>query len=337
MNFMNKYILLSAIISISFLFISCGKKNSSTSLNAMDTFMTIQAYGKKSDIALEKTKKLIYQIEQNISTTNPTSDVYRLNHGENISVSNDTLILAKYSLDFAKQTNGVFNPALYPITSAWGFTTEDYKVPSNEQIKELLTLTDYSKIQIDNNSIKLKTGMALDFGAVGKGYTGDQAIKLLRENGINSALLDLGGNIQVLGTKADGTKWNVGIKSPWTGKAAASIKIADKAVITSGGYERFFTADDGHEYIHIFDGKTGMPVNNGITGVTIITESGLYADALSTAMFAMGLTDATTYWKQHPDFEMIIFTENHDLYYTEGLHGELNLLADFNSVNIIHK
>lgn len=334
---MNKYALLSAIISISFLFISCGEKKASASLNAMDTFMTIQAYGKKSDLALEKTKKLICQIERNISTTNPDSDVYRLNHGENISVSNDTLTLTKYSLNFAKQTDGVFNPALYPVTSAWGFTTGDYKVPSKDQIRELLALTDYSKIQINGSLINLEPGMALDFGAVGKGYTGDEAIKLLRNNGINSALLDLGGNIQALGTKPDGTKWNIGIKSPWTGKAAAVIKIADQAVITSGGYERFFTADDGHEYIHIFDGKTGTPVDNGIAGVTIITESGLYADALSTTMFVMGLENAASYWKQHPDFEMIIFTENQDLYYTEGLQGELNLLADFNSVNIIHK
>lgn len=334
---MKKSLLLSAVIFITLLFASCNEKKSSASLNAMDTFMTIQAYGKKSDMALEKTKELILQIEQNISTTNAASDVYRLNHGENISVSNDTLTLTKYSLNFAKQTDGVFNPALYPVTSAWGFTTGDYKVPSKDQIKELLALTDYSKIQINGSLINLEPGMALDFGAVGKGYTGDEAIKLLRNNGINSALLDLGGNIQALGKKPDGTEWNIGIKSPWTGKAAAVIKIADKAVITSGGYERFFTADDGNNYIHIFDGKTGMPVNNGIAGVTIITESGLYADALSTTMFVMGLENAASYWKQHPDFEMIIFTENQDLYYTEGLQGELNLLADFNSVNIIHK
>ncbi|MBO6100321.1 MAG: FAD:protein FMN transferase, partial [Spirochaetaceae bacterium] len=177
----------------------------------------------------------------------------------------------------------------------------------------------------------------LDFGAIGKGYTGDEVIKLLKDNGIKSALLDLGGNIQALGKKADGTEWTIGIKSPWTGKAVAAIKIADRAVITSGGYERFFTADDGHNYIHIFDSKTGRPVDNGIAGVTIIAESGLYADALSTTMFVMGLEDAAAYWRHNSDFEMIIFTENQDLYYTEGLQEKLNLLADFNSVNVIHK
>ncbi|MDD6487771.1 MAG: FAD:protein FMN transferase [Spirochaetales bacterium] len=332
---MSKCVIVSAIVFAAFLFVSCGEQKATTSLNAMDTFMTIQVYGKKPDIALEKTKKLIYQIERNISTTNQVSDVYRINHGEKISASGDTLTLTKYGLDFAKQTNGVFNPALYPVTSAWGFTTGAYKVPSENQIDELLPLTDYSKIQIDGTSINLEHGMALDFGAIGKGYTGDEAIKLLKANGIRSALLDLGGNIQALGKKADGTEWNIGIKSPWTGKAAASIKIADKAVITSGGYERFFTADDGHNYIHIFDGKTGRPVDNGIAGVTIIAESGLYADALSTTMFVIGLEDAAAYWKEHSDFEMIIFTENQDLYYTEGLDGKLQLLADFASVNVI--
>lgn len=332
---MSKCVIVSAIVFAAFLFVSCGEQKATTSLNAMDTFMTIQVCGKKPDIALEKTKKLIFQIERNISTTNEASDVYRLNHGEKIAVSSDTLTLTKYGLDFAKQTNGVFNPALYPVTSAWGFTTGAYKVPSKNLIDELLPLTDYSKIQVNGDSINLEHGMALDFGAIGKGYTGDEAIKLLKENGIKSALLDLGGNIQALGKKADGTEWNIGIKSPWTGKAAASIKIADKAVITSGGYERFFTADDGHNYIHIFDGKTGRPVDNGIAGVTIIAESGLYADALSTTMFVMGLKDAAAYWKEHSDFEMIIFTENQDLYYTEGLDGKLQLLADFASVNII--
>ena len=334
---MNKFMFVSAIVFAAFFFISCGEKKASTSLNAMDTFMTIQIYGKKTDMALEKTKKLIYQIEQTISTTDEASDVYRLNHGEKISVSNDTLTLTKYGIDFAKQTDGVFNPALYPVTSAWGFTTGDYKVPSDNQIKELLPLTDYTKIQIDGSSINLEDGMALDFGAIGKGYTGDEVIKLLKDNGIKSALLDLGGNIQALGKKADGTEWTIGIKSPWTGKAAAAIKIADKAVITSGGYERFFTANDGHNYIHIFDSKTGRPVDNGIAGVTIIAESGLYADALSTTMFVMGLEDAAAYWRHNSDFEMIIFTENQDLYYTEGLQDKLNLLADFNSVNVIRK
>ena len=334
---MNKFVLLSAIILAAFLFISCGEKKASTSLNAMDTFMTIQVYGKKPDAALEKTKERIYQIERNISTTNKASDVYRLNHSEKISVSSDTLTLTKYGLEFAKQTDGVFNPALYPITSAWGFTTGDYKVPSQNQINELLLLTDYSKIQIDGTSINLEHGMALDFGAIGKGYTGDEVIRLLKDNGIKSALLDLGGNIQALGKKADGTEWTIGIKSPWTGKAAAAIKIADKAVITSGGYERFFTADDGHNYIHIFDSKTGKPVDNGIAGVTIIAESGLYADALSTTMFVMGLEDAASYWRHNSDFEMIIFTENQDLYYTEGLEEKLKLLADFASVNVIRK
>lgn len=332
---MNKCVIVSAIVFAAFLFVSCGEQKATTSLNAMDTFMTIQVYGKKPDIALEKTKKLIYQIERNISTTNQASDVYRLNHGEKISAGNDTLTLTKYGLDFAKQTNGVFNPALYPVTSAWGFTTGAYKVPSENQIDELLPLTNYSKIQVNGDCINLEHGMALDFGAIGKGYTGDEAIKLLKANGIRSALLDLGGNIQALGKKTDGTEWNIGIKSPWTGKAAASIKIADKAVITSGGYERFFTADDGHNYIHIFDGKTGRPVDNGIAGVTIIAESGLYADALSTTMFVMGLKDAAAYWKEHSDFEMIIFTENQDLYYTEGLDGKLQLLTDFASVNVI--
>ena len=196
--------------------------------------------------------------------------------------------------------------------------------------------TDYTKIKLNWDRIELEPGMALDFGALGKGYAGDEIVRILKERGITSALLDLGGNVQALGKKTDGTMWNIGIRNPWGGSASAALKIADQAVITSGGYERFFTASDGHQYIHIFDSNTGYPVENEVVSVTIVAESGLYADGLSTGMFVMGLEKASDFWKQHKDFEMIIFTEDHNLYYTEGLVKTITVLGDFNSVNIIH-
>ena len=298
--------------------------------------MTIQATGKNPEQALAAAQERVMEIEGNISTTLNSSDVYRLNHGEKIIVSQDTRILTTYGLNLAHQTQGALNPALYPVTSAWGFTTGTYTVPTAFELSQLLPLTDYTKIKLNWDRIELEPGMALDFGALGKGYAGDEIVRILKERGITSALLDLGGNVQALGKKNDGTMWNIGIRNPWGGSASAALKIADQAVITSGGYERFFTAKDGHQYIHIFDSNTGYPVENGVVSVTIVAESGLYADGLSTGMFVMGLEKASDFWKQHKDFEMIIFTEDHNLYYTEGLVKTITVLGDFNSVNIIH-
>lgn len=298
--------------------------------------MTIQATGKNPEQALAAAQERVMEIEGNISTTLNSSDVYRLNHGEKITVSQDTRILTTYGLNLAQQTQGALNPALYPVTSAWGFTTGTYTIPTAFELSQLLPLTDYTKIKLNWDRIELEPGMALDFGALGKGYAGDEIVRILKERGITSALLDLGGNVQALGKKNDGTMWNIGIRNPWGGSASAALKIADQAVITSGGYERFFTAKDGHQYIHIFDSNTGYPVENGVVSVTIVAESGLYADGLSTGMFVMGLEKASDFWKQHKDFEMIIFTEEHNLYYTEGLVKTITVLGDFNSVNIIH-
>ena len=302
----------------------------------MDTFITIQATGKNPEQALAAAQERVMEIEGNISTTLNSSDVYRLNHGERITVSQDTRILTTYGLNLAQQTQGALNPALYPVTSAWGFTTGTYTVPTAFELSQLLPLTDYTKIKLNWDRIELEPGMALDFGALGKGYAGDEIVRILKERGITSALLDLGGNVQALGKKNDGTMWNIGIRNPWGGSASAALKIADQAVITSGGYERFFIASDGHQYIHIIDSNTGYPVENGVVSVTIVAESGLYADGLSTGMFVMGLEKASDFWKQHKDFEMIIFTEDHNLYYTEGLVKTITVLGDFNSVNIIH-
>ena len=324
------------VLLLPLLLTACSPHKAQSSFTAMDTFMTIQATGKNPEQALAAAQERVMEIEGNISTTLNSSDVYRLNHGEKITVSQDTRILTTYGLNLAQQTQGALNPALYPVTSAWGFTTGTYTIPTAFELSQLLPLTDYTKIKLNWDRIELEPGMALDFGALGKGYAGDEIVRILKERGITSALLDLGGNVQALGKKNDGTMWNIGIRNPWGGSASAALKIADQAVITSGGYERFFTAKDGHQYIHIFDSNTGYPVENGVVSVTIVAESGLYADGLSTGMFVMGLEKASDFWKQHKDFEMIIFTEEHNLYYTEGLVKTITVLGDFNSVNIIH-
>ena len=306
---------------------------STLNITAMDTFMTIQCYGDKKDaeIANQKAKEEILKIEKLLSVTDIESEIFRINHHQNEwqNVNQTTWEVLLEAKQMAQLTQGSFNPCLYPILSAWGFTTGSFSIPDNEKILHLLNFTDFEKIEFkDSYKIFIPQNMMIDLGGIAKGFTGDKIIQILKENGIESALLDFGGNIQTLGTKPDGTKWNIGIKNPLTGEVAAGIKVENMAVITSGGYERFFTASDGKKYIHIIDSKTGFPVDNEIASVTILSSSGTYADALSTALFVMGTEKAFSFWKEHRDFEMLIFTKDKRSFATEGLKNKVDFLDD---------
>lgn len=205
------------------------------------------------------------------------------------------------------------------LMTEWGFTTGNFKIPTDEQISELLKNTGYEKIDLNENNVTVPTNMQIDLGAVGKGYTGDLIVDILQENGVKSALLDLGGNIQTIGTKPDGTDWKLGLRSPFDEGSFATLEVSDCAVITSGGYERYFVGDDGERYWHILDPKTGKPAHSGLVSVTIVGKEGRLCDALSTSLFVMGLDKAIELWKRHNDFEMILVTENGEIYLTEGL------------------
>jgi thiamine biosynthesis lipoprotein len=176
--------------------------------------------------------------------------------------------------------------------------------------------------------------MELDFGAIGKGYAADKAVEILKSNGIKSALLDFGGNIQAVGKKPDGSLWRVGIKNPWEGGAAAALSVESKAVVTSGGYERYFEKD-GVRYIHIFDPKTGCPSNSNLESVTIVCESGKYADALSTALFVMGKEVAIDFYKANTDFDFVLVTKERELIYSAGLSSFIKPLIEFSRIECV--
>ena len=142
---------------------------------------------------------------------------------------------------------------------------------------------------------------------------------MLEEQGITSALLDLGGNIQAIGSRPGGGDWRLGIRNPFGDGQVGMLTVSDCAVVTSGSYERYFVGEDGREYCHIIDPATGYPVDNGLVSMTIVTEEGKVADALSTSMFVKGLEGAEEYWREHQDFEMIAITKEGDVYVTEGL------------------
>ena len=158
-------------------------------------------------------------------------------------------------------------------------------------------------------------------------------LNILKEHNVKSALLNLGGNVHALGSKPDGTPWKIAIKNPLTNSNAAVISIVNKAVITSGAYERYFIDDNGVKYGHIIDPNTGMPINNELLSVSIIGKDAVLCDALSTSLFVMGLEKSIEYWKKNNDFDAVFITKDGHIYITEGIEDDITLLDDFSNIS----
>nr|WP_294465340.1 FAD:protein FMN transferase [uncultured Sellimonas sp.] len=311
-----------------------GQAEADREFFAMDTYMTFTAYGEGAEKALDKAEQEIRTLESEWSATDEHSEIYAVNHsgGNPVTLSEDTADVVRFALEMAQETGGALEPTIYPVLTAWGFTTDHNRIPGSSEIKELLGLVDYEKVQLNGQEIRLPEGMEMDLGAVGKGYAGDLAASLVEEAGVTSALLNIGGNVQTVGSKPDGSKWRLAIRSPYGEGEVGVLEVSDCAVVTSGNYERYFTGEDGKRYGHIIDPKTGYPVDNGLASVTIITDEGKMGDALSTSMFVKGLQGAQEYWKSHDGFEMIIMTEDKELYLTEGIADHFTLTDEFSNM-----
>lgn len=250
-----------------------------------------------------------------------------------------TRINELFALQMAEKTNGALEPTIYLVLREWGFTTGKYQIPDETKIRDLLNYVDYRKVSLKENQIYLPDGMQIDLGAVAKGYIGDEIIKILKANNISSALINLGGNVQLLGTKPNGDLWNIGLKSPNSQDYIGILRLADCAVVTSGNYERYFIGEDNKRYWHILDGKTGKPADKHINSVTIVTKQGKLGDALSTALFVMGVDEAINYWKQNKDendaFEMILITDDKKIYITENLVDSFTLQDKYKDYHMV--
>ena len=310
----------------------CGRTNleaqeAENSFFAMNTYMTFTAYGEQAEDALADARVRVEEVEALWSVTDEGSEIYRANHsgGEPVNVSEETAELVSFALEMAEKTDGALEPTIYPVLRAWGFTTDTKQVPSQEEIDALLEDVGHEKITLDGTLLTVPEGMELDLGAVGKGYAGDLAAEAVRARGIECAILSLGGNIQAVGSRPDGTDWRVGLRSPWEDGTLGVLRVSDQAVVTSGGYENYFEDEDGNVYWHILDPETGYPAKSGLLSVTIICQQGRLGDALSTALFVMGPQKAEEYWRENGDFEMILVTEEGEILITEGVADRFTL------------
>lgn len=293
----------------------------SDSFFAMDTYMTVTAYGddESAKKAVLEARKEIERLDAMLSTGKSDSEIGILNEKGSCKVSNDTEVLIKRAIDIYNSTNGAFDITIYPVMKEWGFTDGSYKVPDKDSLSTALSKVDISHV-IVSDDVTLTHGSQIDLGGIAKGYASSVVCDIFRKCGIESGMVNLGGNVQVLGGKADGSSWRVAIENPLNdGTYLGVVSVKDKAVITSGGYERYFE-ENGVRYHHIIDPSDGMPADSGLTSVSIVSSDGTLADALSTSLFIMGEEAAVNYWRSSGlDFDFILYTEDGRLVASSGL------------------
>jgi thiamine biosynthesis lipoprotein len=306
------------------------QKSCTKQLFAMDTFMSFTAYGKNCEKAVDAAIDAVERLDALLSTGKETSEVSRINAAGGGEVSEDTAVILQEAMEVYQRTEGLFDVSIYPLMELWGFPSQEYHVPTREELLEVLSLVDASKIAFDGTYIKLLEGQRIDFGGIAKGYTSARVMDVFQEYGIHSGMVTLGGNVQVLNKKLDGSKWQVAIRDPeHEGKILGVLGVENQAVITSGGYERYFE-EDGETYIHILNPRTGYPADKDLISVTVISEDGMLADALSTSLYLMGREEAVSYWERYgEEFEMILVTEKGEILVTEGICEEFETEEEY--------
>ena len=328
---MKKYFI-SAMLSALLFLTGCSAESSPEPVQgtffAMDTVMDFTIYGESG--LIDQSESLIASLESLVSVTDANSELYAINQTGSGTLTGKASSLMEQALEICRRTDGALDLSIYPIVRAWGFTTGSYQVPDEAEIQALLPLVDYRKIQYDaaTGTVTLPEGMEIDLGSVAKGYAGQLAAQMLREHGVQSALLNLGGNVQTVGAKPDGSPWQIGIKDPQGEDAMMVLSVEDQAVVTSGGYERYFE-QDGQTYWHIMDPSTGHPADSGLISVTIVGDEGVVCDGLTTALFVMGLEKAADLWAQSGDFEAVFVTASGEVYITEGLRDRFALTEQY--------
>lgn len=322
---MKKRIMITGLFLMTLMVLSgCGKKISRT-LFAMDTVMEISYFG--AETVMDEVEDCILMLDKKLSVTNDESLVTKLNQEKQIQKTDaDIEKLIRLSLEISNDTDGAMDITVYPIVKAWGFTKDNHQVPTESEITKLLNRVGYTRVSLDGDYITVADDTEIDLGCIAKGYAADEVCRILQENGIKSALLSLGGNVQTIGRKPDGSKWKIAITDPDNlSDYIGYVEIENKAVVTSAGYQRYFE-EDGIVYHHIIDTKTGYPASNGIKSATIIGDSGAMCDGLSTAVFVMGIEKAQEYYRQHPDYEMVIVDNNSTIYVTMGIKKQFNVM-----------
>jgi len=316
---------------------SCAQRcaEAEATIFAMDTVMSLTVYGEDGErvqTALDSAVERIYALDQALSSADEDSPIYALNTSGAEDLTPETAQLLADALELCRTTGGALDITAYPAVKAWGFISGDHRVPDQEELDALAAAIGYDRVELDEERAALPQGTELDLGAVAKGYAGDQLALQLREDGISSALLDLGqSTILAMGAKPDGSPWRVAIQDPAGEGYLGVLELTDQAVGTSGGYQRYFE-EDGVRYWHLIDPATAAPARSGLSSVTVVGPSAFICDGLSTALFVMGLEEGASFWREHRaelEFDVVFVTQEGEVCATAGLTDRLALTGSY--------
>lgn len=312
--------ILGIMLLIGFIFrMNATNKTASKSGFYFDTIIQIKLYDSGDEKLIDECFEKAEYYENLFSRTKDTSDIYKINHsnGEPVKVANETIELISKSLAYCESTDGILDITVGSLSELWDISTASLTgsgvIPDDNEIISALSTVDYRCVSLDetNNTVTVTNGAILDLGAFAKGYVADEMKKYLNDKGVHTGIINLGGNTLTLGEKSGGKKYTIGIQEPFSedGTTITTLQVTDKSVVTSGCYQRYFKVDD-KIYHHILDTKTGFPVDNDLYSVTIISDSSLEGDALSTYVYSLGLDEGQKYIESRNDINAVFIDKN---------------------------
>lgn len=291
----------------------------------MNTNITYRVFGEKAELAVVDAKSELSRLENKLSRFIPDSEVSKINlfaGKEHVNISCDTYEVLSFAHLLSEISNGLFDITVGPLIDLWDYK-HSFHEPEKIKIQSVLSKVNFHDLLLnsqDKAASLQKAGQSIDLGGIGKGYASDRFIKILQKHGVSSAFINIGGNVSTLGNKPDGSLWSVGIRHPrHDGCLIGAVKVIGKAVVTSGDYERYFIDCKGNRWHHILNPTTGYPAKSGLISVTVVADSALAADTLSTAIFVSGINKGLGYLAQFPGTEAVLIDNHQQVFITQGL------------------
>ncbi|GAA0856390.1 MULTISPECIES: FAD:protein FMN transferase [Clostridium] len=326
-------------ILLVFSFIGCTEKKKAEPIHRTELFMgtaiKVTVYDKQDEEILDKVFKRIIEIEDLVSINKDNTEITNLNKNagiKGVKLSEDSFNIIKKGLEYSKLSNGGYDVSIGPLVKLWSIGLPEAKVPNKDEIKNVINKIDYKKVKVNDETKEVfleDKGMMLDLGSIAKGYAADEIVKVLKENNVKQAIIDLGGNIYALGLKDGDKDWKVGIQDPFTerGNVVGSVEVSNKSVVTTGIYERFIEKD-GVKYHHILNPKDGYPYKTDIAGVSIIADKSVDADGLSTLVFTKGLDEGIKFIEDLDGVDAIFITNDRKVYTTKGIKDNFKMINE---------
>lgn len=323
--------LITCIILLCLFLSGCSNSNTQLSKSAVffDTYITISIYEGGNDALLNNCMELCNKYENLFSATVSTSDIAKINvaAGSSVIVSPETISLLDKSIEYARLTDGLYDVTIYPVSSLWDFHSENPRIPDNSKISEAVKNVDYKTIIINHEASTVtlsNPNASIDLGSIAKGFIADSIKEYLISEGVTRAVINLGGDIAVIGQKSNGKDFTIGVSNPADDSdIIAGVLLNNKCIATSGTYERCFSVDNV-KYHHILDSATGYPATTDIAGISVITDSALDADALCTCSILLGSKKAIRLINSLKDTECLIVTTDNQIICSDNMQDYLS-------------